>query len=224
VPRRLGFTLSAIIPERAASPGDPSVELQVWTLELPAVRAHDINLSEKPMRKVVVTNNMSLDGVMQAPGRADEDTRDGFQHGGWALPYNDAVKGQAMAEGMSTGGGLLFGRRTYEDFFKVWPGRKDNPFTAVLDNTPKYVASTTLQEPLPWKNSTLLRGDVADARQTQASPAGTSSFWAAACRTIADATQPRRPTRIAVHPLVLGRGRRLFADDGEFAKLRLVKA
>src|SRR4029078_6589966 len=86
----------------------------------------------KRMRKIIVTNNLTLDGVMQAPGRPDEDTRGGFKHGGWALPYNDAVKGQAMAEGMAQEGELLFGRRTYEDFFKVWPGRKDNPFTDVL--------------------------------------------------------------------------------------------
>ena len=115
------------------------------------------------MRKVIVVNNVSLDGVMQAPGRPDEDTRGGFKHGGWANEYNDDVKGKTMAQGMSKGGDLLFGRRTYEDFFKVWPGRKDNPFTAVLDNTQKYVASATLREPLPWKNSTLLKGDAAEA-------------------------------------------------------------
>ena len=84
------------------------------------------------MRKVTVVNNVSLDGVMQAPGRPDEDTRGGFKHGGWAGEYNDEVKGKTMAQGMSKGGDLLFGRRTYEDFFEVWPGRKDNPFTAVL--------------------------------------------------------------------------------------------
>ena len=68
-----------------------------------------------------------------------------------------------MGEGMSKGGAMLFGRRTYEDFFKVWHGRTDNPFTAVLDNARKYVVSTTLDEPLPWQNSTILRGDGADA-------------------------------------------------------------
>src|SRR6266567_2835071 len=115
------------------------------------------------MRRVVVINSVTLDGVMQAPGRPDEDLRGGFQHGGWALPYNDSVKSRVMAEGMAQAGDLLFGRRTYEDFFSVWPKRKDNPFTPVLDNARKYVASTTLKEPLPWKNSTLLEGDAADA-------------------------------------------------------------
>src|SRR4029450_8885937 len=100
--------------------------------------------------------------VMQAPRRADEDRRGGFEHGGWAGAYRDPVMMKAMGEGMAQGADLLFGRRAYEDFFKVWPGRKDNPFTAVLDNSQKYVASRTLGEPLPWQNSTLLKGDAAE--------------------------------------------------------------
>lgn len=118
---------------------------------------------ELDVSKIVVVENLSLDGVMQAPGRADEDRRGGFAYGGWALPYNDAEKGRIMAGGMAQAGPMLFGRTTYEDFFRVWPGRTDNPFTEVLDNAQKYVASTTLTEPLPWQNSTLLKGDVADA-------------------------------------------------------------
>src|SRR5690349_19362979 len=114
------------------------------------------------MRKITVTNNVTLDGVMQAPGGVDEDCRDDFKYGGWAAPYNDSVKMRIMAEGMAKRGSLLFGRRTYEHFFKVWPGRTDNPFTEVLDNTQKYVVSRTLREPLPWKNSTLLAGDAED--------------------------------------------------------------
>src|SRR5205085_10003711 len=110
------------------------------------------------MRNIIVTSNVTLDGVMQAPGRPDEDLRDGFKHGGWGVPYNDEVKGRVMAEGMTRETELLFGRRTYEDFFHVWPNRTNNPFTEVLNNTQKYVASRTLKEPLPWKNSTLLAG------------------------------------------------------------------
>ena len=117
------------------------------------------------MRKIMVLNNVTLDGVMQAHDRADEDVRGGFTLGGWALPFNDSVKGQVMGEGMSRGVNLLFGRRTYEDFYRVWPSRTDNPFTAVLDNTMKYVASRTLNSPLPWQNSTLLPGDAIDAIQ-----------------------------------------------------------
>src|SRR5260370_36458226 len=115
------------------------------------------------MRRIIVLNSLSLDGVMQAPGRPDEDRRGGFEHGGWALPYSDPAMGKAVGESMATTGGLLFGRRTYEDFYQVWPNRTDNPFTDVLNNTQKYVASTTLKEPLPWRNSTPLKGDAADA-------------------------------------------------------------
>ena len=84
------------------------------------------------MRKVVVFMSISLDGVMQAPGRPDEDRRGGFEHGGWATPYADPVMGSVAAEGMSKGADLLFGRRTYEDFAAVWPTMPEpNPFTAV---------------------------------------------------------------------------------------------
>src|ERR1700694_4978944 len=113
--------------------------------------------------KIVVLNNVTLDGVMQAPGRPDEDTRGGFEHGGWALAYHHPGLGGGGGSDMANPGPLLFGRPTYEDFFAVWPNRTDNPFTAVLDNTQKYVASTTLQEPLAWVNSTLLKGDAAEA-------------------------------------------------------------
>jgi hypothetical protein len=86
-------------------------------------------LKEEQMSKVLVVNSLTLDGVTQAPGRPDEDLRGGFEHGGWALPYNDAVMGRVMGQGMAQGGALLFGRRTYEDFAAVWPNRTDNPFT-----------------------------------------------------------------------------------------------
>src|SRR5918999_162952 len=119
------------------------------------------------MRKIVVVENLSLDGVMQAPGGADQDLRGGFEHGGWALRYDDPVKGKIMAVGMAKAGPLLFGRRTYEHLFQVWANRKDgNPFSEVLDRTRKYVASRRLSEPLPWQNSTLLEGDAAAAVAT----------------------------------------------------------
>src|SRR5215468_8944064 len=108
------------------------------------------------MRRIIVTTSLTLVGGMQAPARVDEDPRGGFGHGGWAVPYNDAVMLKAMGEGMAQVTDLLLGRRTYMDFFKVWPGRKDNPFTTILDNSQKYVVSNTLADPLPWQNSTLL--------------------------------------------------------------------
>jgi len=178
------------------------------------------------MPKVTVSNNVTLDGVMQAPGGAEEDSRNGFRHGGWAVPYNDEVKGKKMGEGIAQRGALLFGRRTYEHFFKVWPGRKDNPFTEVLDNTQKYVASTTLKEPLPWKNSTLLHGDAADAvaklkqdGKDHLTILGSGELIRSLLRRdLIDRFQ------LIIHPLVLGSGRRMFGDDGTFAKFRLVES
>src|SRR3990170_4762375 len=112
---------------------------------------------------IVVFESVTLDGVMQAPGRPDEDTRGGFAYGGWAAPYADEMMGRQAAEGMATTEGILIGRRTYEDFYGFWPKQPDNPFTEALNNLQKYVVSRTLKEPLAWANSTLLRGDPAEA-------------------------------------------------------------
>ena len=178
------------------------------------------------MRTISVTNNLTLDGVMQAPGGVEEDSRAGFQYGGWAQPYNDAVKGKAMAEGMAKPHALLFGRRTYEHFFKVWPGRTDNPFTEVLDNTQKFVASRTLEEPLPWKNSTLLRGDAADTVARLKQEPGDDLTILGSGELIRSLAARNLIDRyiLLIHPLVLGNGRRMFTDDGTFAKLHLVNA
>jgi dihydrofolate reductase len=110
-----------------------------------------------------VINNLTLNGVMQAPGRPDEDTRGGVEPGGWARMPNDDPDLRAMGEQMAQSGALLLGRRTDEDFYGFWPNQQDNAFTEALNNVEKYVASTTLKEPLPWNNSTLLEGDAADA-------------------------------------------------------------
>jgi dihydrofolate reductase len=178
------------------------------------------------MRKIVVTNSLTLDGVMQAPGRPDEDRRGGFEHGGWAFGYHDSVMMKAMGEGMAQGGDLLFGRRTYEDFFAVWPGRKDNPFTAVLDNSRKYVASRTLREPLPWQNSTLLSGDAAEAvARLKEQPGKDLTVLGSG-----DLLQTLMRHGLVdvyvllIHPLLLGRGRRLFGDDAQRSALRLVNS
>lgn len=178
------------------------------------------------MSKLVVMENLSLDGVMQAPGRADEDLRGDFEHGGWALPYQDAVMGSVMAGGMADVGPLLFGRRTYEDFYRVWPGRTDNPFTAVLDNAPKYVASTTLAEPLPWVNSTLLEGDAPEAVARLKQQPGKDILVMGSGELAGALIRHNLVDHyvLLIHPLVLGSGRRLFPDVGAFAKLRLIDA
>jgi dihydrofolate reductase len=176
------------------------------------------------VRKIVVLNNLTLDGVMQAPGRPDEDTRDGFDRGGWAIAYDDEVKGGMMGKGMAGGGALLLGRRTYEDFYSVWPERTDNPFSQVLDNLQKYVASTTLAEPLPWQNSTLLKGDAADAVADLKQTPGPDLLIMGS----GDLIQSLRRRNLIdeyillIHPLVFGMGRRLFPDGAPAGELRLV--
>jgi len=174
--------------------------------------------------KIVVFENLSLDGVMQAPGRRDEDLRGGFQHGGWATPYADAVLGSVTGEGMANTGGLLLGRRTYQDLYAVWPNRTDNPFTVVLNNTQKYVASTTLEEPLAWSNSTLLKGDVPQAVAGLKAQPGKDIVVLGSGQLVQTLMTHNLVDvyMLLIHPLVLGSGRRLFTDGGAFAALRLV--
>jgi dihydrofolate reductase len=178
------------------------------------------------MSRVVVTNHVTLDGVMQAPGRPDEDVRGGFDRGGWAIPDNDPVMGRVMGEGMAQPGALLLGRRTYEDFASYWPHQKDNPFTEVLDNVQKYVASTTLSEPLPWKNSTLLEGDAADAVAGLKQQLGPDLGILGSGELIQSLRRRNLIDEyvLLIHPLVLGRGRRLFPDGASPAELRLVNS
>ena len=175
------------------------------------------------MGKVMVFTSLTLDGVMQAPGRPDEDRRGGFDRGGWAQPYNDPVMGQVMAKGMADSGPLLLGRRTYEDFFSFWPKQPDNPFTEALDNTRKYVASTTMDEPLPWRNSTLLKGDAADAvaELKRRSDEGLTVLGSGELVQSLRRRELIDEYRLLIHPLVLGTGRKLF-PDGPPAELRLV--
>jgi dihydrofolate reductase len=175
------------------------------------------------MAKVMVFASVTLDGVMQAPGRADEDTRGGFRHGGWAVPYNDEVMGRVAAASMANAGPLVLGRRTYEDFYGFWPTQTGNPFTEVLDRTLKYVASTTLAEPLPWSNSVLLAGDAADAvarLREQPGPDLTVLGSGQLVRSLRDRDLVDEYV-LLIHPLVLGTGRRLFPDGGPPATLRL---
>jgi dihydrofolate reductase len=176
------------------------------------------------VRKIVVFNSVTLDGVMQAPARPDEDRRGGFVHGGWALSYSDPVMASVAGEGMAKGGGLLFGRRTYEDFYAVWPKRTDNPFTEVLNRSQKYVVSTTLVEPLPWSNSTLLQGDV-PAAVSKLKEESDADLVILGSGELIKALMPHNlidTCILLIHPLVLGSGRRLFTDGGSFARFTLI--
>ena len=176
------------------------------------------------MSEVVVVNHLTLDGVMQGPGRPDEDRRGGFEHGGWSVPYGDAVMGRVMGEEMTTSGALLLGRRTYEDFASYWPNQGDNPYTAVLNASQKYVASRTLEEPLPWSNSTLLKGDVTEAVAALKEQPGKDLVVLGSGDLVQTLMRHNLVDRflLTIHPLVLGSGRRLFSDEGASAALRLV--
>ena len=177
------------------------------------------------MSRVVVVNHLTLDGVMQAPGRPDEDRRGGFEHGGWSPPYGDAVMGSFMGARMANGGAMLLGRRTYDDFAGFWPNQKDNPFTAMLNDARKYVASTTLQEPLSWSKSTLLEGDAADAVARLKEHPG-EDLVVLGSGALVQSLMRRNLVDdfvLTIHPLVLGSGRRLFPDGGPSAALRLVE-
>ena len=174
--------------------------------------------------KIVAFESVTLDGVMQAPGRPDEDRRGGFEHGGWALPYADSVMGSLAGQSMAKSGALLLGRRTYEDFFAVWPKRTDNPYTEVLNNSQKYVASTTLREPLPWMNSTLLKGDTGDAVARLKEQPG-KDLVVLGSGELARTLMRRNLIDeyvLLIHPLILGSGRRLFSDGSSRIALQLV--
>jgi len=174
------------------------------------------------MSRVVVINHVTLDGVMQAPGRPDEDTRGGFEMGGWAGPnVDDAVNTAVMARRPQSGW-LLLGRRSYEDMLGYW-NTQDSPFKDMLNSAPKHVASRTLREPLPWPNSTLLEGDVSEAVSRLKEGAGGDLTVMGSGELIQTLMRDDLIDEylLLIHPLVLGTGRRLFEQGGPHASLRL---
>ena len=178
------------------------------------------------MTEVVAIEHLSLDGVYQAPARADEDRRDGFEYGGWAAANSAPEMQQVMGERMGPSWSLLVGRVTYEDLRGRWSNQPPNPFSDALNRVQKFVVSNTLTEPLPWQNSTLLRGDGADAvaRLKQQHDGRLVIFGSGA---LVQSLMQRKLVDefvLQIHPVVLGKGRRLFDRDVSFAKLRLVQS
>ena len=176
------------------------------------------------MRNISATLSMSMDGVIQAPGRPDEDTRDGFDRGGWAVPYNDDVMAQRMGGGMASSGAMLFGRRTYDDFYGYWPQQTDNPFTPYLNQVTKYVVSNTLSEPLPWQNSILLPSDPASSVAALKAEPGPDLSVVGSAQLVRSLLAAKLIDRylLLIHPLVLGQGRRLFDERGPGVDFELV--
>jgi dihydrofolate reductase len=163
------------------------------------------------MGKVIVMNHLTLDGVMQGPGRPDEDTRDGFTHGGWAVPRSDEAIAAKMGERMGGDRAFLFGRRTYEELLASW-NAQGGPFKDALNNAPKYVASSDPAARLEWPNSTLLHGDVpaAVADLKQRSGAKLVIMGSGVLIGSLIAADLIDEYLLMIHPLVLGTGRRLF--------------
>ena len=175
------------------------------------------------MGKITVINNITLDGVMQSPGAPDEDTRGGFTHGGWGRPFQDSVIAKKMGEMMAgADGALLLGRRTYQQFFSFWPKQTSNPYTEHLNKVQKYVASTTLKEPLPWQHSVLLNGDAADAVAAM-NKEENKNFTVLGSGDLIRSLMKRNLIDefiLLTFPITLGTGRRLF-PDGISVRLRL---
>lgn len=177
------------------------------------------------MAKLVVVEMVSLDGVMQAPGGPDEDRSGGFEHGGWAMSYFDQVAGEEAGKSMDETSGFLFGRKTYEIMAAYWPHQPDDDiFSNVLNSLPKYVASTTLDEPLEWAGSSLLKGDVAEAVATLKDEVDGNIVVLGSgqlTRTLMEHDLVDEYA-LTIHPLLLGGGKRLFDQEGAMRPLRLV--
>jgi dihydrofolate reductase len=178
------------------------------------------------MRKVIADEWMTLDGVIQAPGQADEDTTGGFQHGGWHVGYFDDLAQRWVVNSVVKAGGFLLGRRTYEIFAAHWPNasEEEQVLAEPLNTKPKYVAARTLTEPLEWQNSRVLQGDVAEAVATLKQEDGEDLHVIGSSQLVQTLVEHGLVDefRVMIDPVVVGGGKRLFRDDGVRRPLRLV--
>jgi dihydrofolate reductase len=178
------------------------------------------------MREIVAVEFLSLDGIMQAPGHPDEDRSGGFEDGGWGLRYHDEVLAGFAARGLADTDAFLLGRTTYEGMARFWPTVPEgDPLGDAMNGYAKYVASTTLEEPLEWKNSTLVRGELTDAVRALKREPGKNIVILGSGQVVR--TLMRHDLideyRIFLVPVVLERGKRLF-DGGTRGALRLVES
>jgi dihydrofolate reductase len=179
--------------------------------------------------KLTVNMNVSVDGVMQGLGGPEEDRRDRFERGGWAMPYSDSETMALIGEVYQRADAFLFGRRTYEVFAGSWgtgswgANQGDNPISVALNTMPKYVASNTLTDP-QWADTTVLSGDVAAAvGELKAKPGGELQVVGSlsVVRLLLDNDLVDELT-LLTFPVVVGQGRRLFPDSGQDTALELV--
>jgi len=182
---------------------------------------------ECEMRKLIVNEFMSLDGVAQAPGGAEEDPSGGFAHGGWHMRYMEDELSQKWVLGsIVDAGGFLLGRRTYEIFAGYWPNapEEEQVVAEPLNAKPKYVASTTLTEPLEWQNSSLLQGHLAEAVAALKQQEGGDLHVIGSTQLVQALIEHDLvdELRLMVDPVLLGGGKSIFRDDGLLRQLRLV--
>lgn len=173
--------------------------------------------------RVVVINHISLDGVMQGPGRADEDTRNGFRHGGWGEAGSDPTMATAMSERMGEGFAWLFGHKSYNDLLSHWNG-VGGPMAEGLNAATKYVATSDPDVQLPWPNSAVVGGDIpARIASMRQAPGGNLIIMGSS--ELIHALQPRDligEYLLFIHPVLLGSGRRLFGHAEDAQPLRLL--
>ena len=178
------------------------------------------------MRKVIVDEWMTLDGVAQAPGEENEDTTGGFRYGGWHMDYVDEAFQNWMLTNLNEAGGFLLGRRTYEGFAGHWPNasEEEQPIAEPLNKAPKYVASRTLREPLEWQNSILLHGDAGEAVAALKREDGGDLHVIGSTNLVQTLMGHDLVDefRFIIDPIVVGGGKRIFHDDGALRRLRLV--
>jgi dihydrofolate reductase len=177
------------------------------------------------MRKVIVSEFLTLDGVMQSPGYPDEDRSGGFEYGGWQMPRLDDAARKVITEGMAATGGFLLGRVTYEIFAGYWPtAPAEEPLAEIINSLPKYVVSTTLEEPLVWNNSHLIKGDVAKEVTKLKQETGKDLQVIGSGELVQ--TLMRHDLideyRLMINPVVLGKGKRLFREGIPKNSLQLI--
>jgi len=175
------------------------------------------------MRKVIVDEWMTLDGIVQAPSYPDEDRAGGFRHGGWHRPYFDDLSMSWTLENVTSAGGYLLGRRTFEIFASHWPeaGEEEQALAQPLNARPKHVASKTLSEPLEWHNSTLLHGEVAAAVAALKRECGDALHVFGSTELVTTLLEYHLVDefRLMIDPVVAGDGKRLFREIGELKPL-----
>lgn len=177
--------------------------------------------------EIILSDFMSLDGVVQAPGGPDEDLDGGFSHGGWSMPFFDPeVMGSAIDATLAATDALLFGRRTWEKMAAAWPDRAGDPFADRMNEIPKYVASRTLtQNDLTWPNSILLPADdaIGAVRELRAGKGRSIQVMGSASLAAQLVEHDLVDEyRLMIEPILLGGGKRVFPDDGRSRPLELV--